>query len=241
MLLRGVCYNKLYLVEKEAIVLRRLFIIEGIDGSGKTTQVALLRQRLEAEGHSVLQIKLPNYGSPACAPVEQYLAGAYGSDADSVNAYAASSFFAVDRFAYYKTVWGSAYEQGSVILSDRYVSSNLIHQCVKLPVAQRKEYIDWLYDLEYDKMGIPRPDGVFYLDVPPQITDGLMTSRYEGDESKKDIHERNRDYLLRCYEMGMYCCDNLGFQKIRCLNEDGTMRSREEISQEIFSKISHLL
>ena len=110
---------------------KRLFIIEGIDGSGKTTQVSLLRQRLLDAGKDVVQIKLPNYGSPACAPVEQYLSGAYGSDADSVNAYAASAFFAVDRFAYFKTGWGEDYEKGKVILSDRYVSSNLLHLIYK--------------------------------------------------------------------------------------------------------------
>ncbi len=221
--------------------MKRLFIIEGIDGSGKTTQVSLLRQRLESAGKSVCQIKLPNYGSPACAPVEQYLSGAYGSDADAVNAYAASAFFAVDRFAYYKTVWGKEYEQGSVILSDRYVSSNLLHQCAKLPPEKRGEYMEWLYDFEYSKMGSPRPDAVFYLDVPPKITDHLMTGRYEGDESKKDIHERNREYLLRCYEMGIYCCENLGFHRITCLDSQGNMLPKEVISQQIFEKIESLL
>ena len=218
-----------------------LFIIEGIDGSGKTTQVSLLRQRLGDVGKEVRQIKLPNYGTPACAAVEQYLAGAYGSDADSVNAYASSSFFAVDRFAYFRTDWGQDYRSGKVIVSDRYVSSNLIHQCAKLPVEQREAYIQWLYDFEYEKMGIPVPTAVFYLDVPPRITDGLMTGRYAGDERKKDIHERNQEYLQRCYQMGMYCCDHLGFQKIRCLNPDGSMRSKEEISDEIYAFVESYL
>lgn len=221
--------------------MQHLFIIEGIDGSGKTTQVSLLRQRLEELGKTVCQIKLPNYGSPACAPVEQYLAGAYGSDADSVNAYAASAFFAVDRFAYYKTGWGEAYRSGEVILSDRYVSSNLIHQCAKLPHEERKPYIDWLYDFEYHKMGSPRPDAVFYLDVPPRITGALMSGRYEGDESKKDIHERNQEYLYRCYEMGIYCCENLGFYRIPCLDESGAMLSKETISDAIFRQIQLML
>ncbi len=221
--------------------MKRLFIIEGIDGSGKTTQVSLLRQKLQDAGKSVFQIKLPNYGSPACAPVEQYLSGAYGAEADSVNAYAASAFFAVDRFAYYKTVWGSEYDKGTVILSDRYVSSNLLHQCAKLPEDQRKEYMDWLNDFEYDKMGSPRPDAVFYLDVPPKVTGNLMTGRYEGDESKKDIHERDQEYLRRCYQMGLYCCENLGFHRITCLDEQGNMLPKEVISEQIFRKIEHLL
>ncbi len=220
---------------------KRLFIIEGIDGSGKTTQVSLLRQRLLNAGKDVVQIKLPNYGSPACAPVEQYLSGAYGSDADSVNAYAASAFFAVDRFAYFKTGWGEDYEKGKVILSDRYVSSNLLHQCAKLSAEQRIGYMEWLYDFEFNKMGIPRPDAVFYLDVPPKVTGGLMTGRYEGDESKKDIHERNTEYLRRCYEMGLYCCENLGFHRITCLDDQGNMLPKEVISDAIFRKIEHLL
>ncbi len=221
--------------------MKRLFIIEGIDGSGKTTQVALLRKQLEDAGKVVRQIKLPNYGTPACAPVEHYLAGDYGKDADSVNAYAASAFFAVDRFAYYKTDWGRDYDDGTVILSDRYVSSNLLHQCAKLPEEQRESYIRWLNDFEYEKMKSPRPDAVFYLDVPPKVTGGLMTDRYEGDESKKDIHESNQDYLRRCYEMGLYCCENLGFHRIRCLDDAGNMLSKEEISQSVFRLIEHLL
>ncbi len=221
--------------------MKRLFIIEGIDGSGKTTQVSLLRNRLEIAGKKVRQIKLPNYGSPACAPVEHYLAGDYGKDADSVNAYAASAFFAVDRFAYYKTDWGKDFDAGTVILSDRYVSSNLLHQCAKLPQKERAEYISWLYDFEYEKMRSPRPDAVFYLDVPPKITEDLMTGRYEGDESKKDIHESNRDYLRRCYEMGLYCCENLGFRRIPCLDEKGHMLPKEVISEAIFAQIAHLL
>ena len=221
--------------------MKYLFIIEGIDGSGKTTQVSLLRQRLETDGLHVRQIKLPNYGSPACVPVEQYLAGTYGATANSVNAYAASAFFAVDRFAYYKTDWGEDYEQGCVILSDRYVSSNLLHQCAKLPDEERIPYMEWLYDFEYNKMGSPKPDAVFYLDVPPMVTDGLMTGRYSGDESKKDIHERDGSFLQHCYEMGIYCCENLGFQRIRCLNEEGQMRSRQSISDEIYAKIQELM
>lgn len=221
--------------------MKRLFIIEGIDGSGKTTQVAMLRKRLEDAGKAVRQIKLPNYGSPACAPVEQYLAGAYGEDADEVNAYAASSFYAVDRFAYYKTDWGKDYNDGTIVVSDRYVSSNLLHQCAKLPAEERVPYMNWLDDFEFGKMGIPRPDAVFFLDVPPKITGELMTGRYEGDESKKDIHERDNDYLRRCYEMGIYCCENLGFHRITCLDGQGNMLSKEEISDRIFETIRHLL
>lgn len=221
--------------------MNRLFIIEGIDGSGKSTQVELLRQRLESEGNAVRQIKLPNYGSPACAPVEQYLAGAYGSDADSVNAYAASSFFAVDRYAYFRSDWETDYKSGKVILSDRYVSSNLIHQCAKLPADQRGPYAEWLYDFEYSKMGCPRPDAVIYLDVPPRVTGALMTGRYEGDETKKDIHERNTDYLLRCYEMGLWCCENHGFHRIECLDSEGKMLPREEIARRVFQCVQSLL
>lgn len=215
----------------------KLFIIEGIDGSGKTTQVERLKARFESLGQSVRRIKLPNYGSPACAPVEQYLAGAYGEDADSVNAYAASALFAVDRFAYYRTDWQDDYRSGTVVLSDRYVSSNLIHQCAKLPESEREAYIRWLYDFEYEKMGTPRPTAVFYLDVPPEITAGLMTDRYRGDEGKKDIHERDTEYLRRCYQMGKLCCERYGFTPIRCVDENGRMLPREQITEEIFRKI----
>ena len=216
----------------------RLFIVEGIDGAGKTTQVARLCQRFAEENRPCRQIKLPNYGYAACEPVKLYLAGEFGTDADAVNAYAASSFFAVDRFAYYRKFWREDYLSGKIILSDRYVSSNLIHQCVKLPVDQRDAYINWLYDFEYEKMGIPRPDAVFYLDVSPQITERMMSRRYGGDEGKKDIHERNEEYLQRCYEMGLICCEKYGFERIPCTDAAGNLLPIDVINDELYRRIN---
>lgn len=216
--------------------MQHLFIIEGIDGAGKTTQVSLLRQKLEEDRYAVRQIKLPNYEYAACAPVKLYLSGEFGQGPDDVNAYAASSFFAVDRYAYYKKFWSDDYLAGKIILSDRYVSSNLIHQCVKLAPEDRESYIEWLYDFEYEKMRIPRPDAVFYLDVPPRVTSSLMSVRYEGDDSKRDIHEKDLSYLQRCYDMGIWCCQNLGFQRVRCVDQ-GKMLPKEVIAEEIYQKI----
>lgn len=219
------------------ISVSHLFIIEGIDGSGKTTQTALLQQRLTDRGIANRRIKLPNYGYGACKPVELYLAGEFGSDPDSVNAYAASTFFAVDRYAYFRRFWESDYRAGTVILSDRYVSSNLLHQCSKLPPECHAEYAEWLEDLEYEKIGIPRPDAVFFLDVSPSVTRKMLEKRYGGDESKKDIHERDEDYLNRCYNVGLQRCSSGDFTRISCVGEDGLLRDKEEICNDILSHI----
>ncbi len=216
----------------------RLFIVEGIDGSGKTTQVARTAQRLHELGVSVRTVKLPNYDYSACEPVKLYLAGEFGSSPEDVNAYAASSFYAIDRYASYQKFWKEDYLSGTVILSDRYVSSNIIHQCGKLPVSERSEFLTWLDDFEYNKMGIPRPDAVFYLDMPPVYSLQQLSTRYEGDVTKKDIHEKDIQYLEHCYQMGQYACSKLGFVKIPCVTNDGTtVRSVDEINAMIFSEI----
>lgn len=167
-----------------------LFVIEGTDGSGKATQAGLLCQAIADKGRPVKKLSFPCYGTPACAPVEQYLAGAYGSNAGDVNAYAASLFYAVDRFASFKTDWGQFLKEGGIVISDRYTTSNAVHQCAKLPKDQWDEYLDWLFELEYGKMSLPEPDKVFFLDMPAEVSQKLMTGRYHGDEAQKDIHEK---------------------------------------------------
>jgi hypothetical protein len=141
-----------------------------------------------------------------------YLAGKFGTDPNAVNAYAASSFFAVDRFAGFKQDWGSFYQEGGIVVADRYTTSNAVHQCSKLPREQWDAYLDWLFDFEYRLMGIPAPDAVVYLQVDPEVSQKLMTGRYQGDESKKDIHESNRGYLDKSRQAAEYCARKLGWQ-----------------------------
>ncbi|MBE6006901.1 MAG: thymidylate kinase [Sarcina sp.] len=212
----------------------KLYVIEGLDGSGKATQAEMLYKKLTDLGLPVRRVSFPNYESDSSAPVRMYLRGDFGTDPYAVNAYAASSFYAVDRYAGYKADWGAFYESGGIIIADRYTTSNAVHQCSKLPEEEWEEYLDWLFHYEYDLLGIPAPDAVIYLEVEPEISQKLMAVRYRGDEKKKDIHERNVDYLERSARAASYCCRKLGWKLVRC-TRDGAMRSPEEIAEEIGS------
>lgn len=209
----------------------QLIVIEGLDGSGKATQAKLLCEALQASGVKVRQVSFPNYGSDSSALVKMYLSGQFGTDPNDVNAYAASAFYAVDRYASYKKDWKADYENG-VIIADRYTTSNAIHQCSKLNRMDWDEYLNWLFEFEYGKLGIPAPNLVIYLKVDPDVSQQLMTGRYRGDESKKDIHESNLDYLRRSREAAEYCSRKLGWKTIECSNRRG-MRSIAEIHDEI--------
>ena len=214
----------------------KLIVIEGLDGSGKATQAKLLAQHLASQGLPVREVTFPDYASDSSALIKMYLAGQFGSKPDDVNAYAASSFFAVDRYASYKTDWGRFYEEGGVVIADRYTTSNAVHQCSKLPREQWDIYLRWLFDFEYRLMGIPAPDVVVYLSVDPAVSQSLMTGRYQGDESRKDIHEGNLGYLRRSREAAEYCTEKLGWKKIECCR-DGVMRPIEDIQEEILELV----
>lgn len=217
----------------------KLIVMEGLDGSGKATQAKLLTEKLAEEGMKVRKISFPDYESDSSALVKMYLAGQFGTAPSDVNAYAASSFYAVDRFASYKKDWKADYDQG-VIVADRYTTSNAVHQCSKLEKDQWEEYLNWLFDFEYEKMGIPSPDLVIYLKVDPVVSQKLMSQRYAGDESKKDIHERDLEYLSRSREAAQYCSTTLNWKIVECC-KDGQMRSIEEIQQEVWELIQSIL
>lgn len=217
---------------KEAMDMGKLIVIEGLDGSGKGTQAAELAKNLEIKGLPVRKISFPDYASDSSALVKMYLSGQFGKEPSDVNAYAASSFYAVDRYASYKRDWGKFYEGGGIIVADRYTTSNAVHQCSKLPRPQWDEFLGWLFDFEYRLMGIPEPDVVVYLSVDPAVSQQLMTGRYQGDESKKDIHEGNLAYLQRSREAAEYCSTALGWKEISCC-ENGKMRSISSIQEEI--------
>ena len=171
----------------------RLIVLEGLDGSGKATQAGLLYEALCGRGEQAMKITFPNYESDSSALVKMYLGGAFGQDVNDVNAYAASSFYSVDRYASYKTLWGCFYHDGGTVIADRYTTSNAVHQCSKLPREEWDAYLAWLFDFEYRKIAIPEPDTVVYLDVDPEVSQRLMSQRYHGDEEKKDIHEKNME------------------------------------------------
>lgn len=218
----------------------KLIVLEGLDGSGKSTQLSLLEENLSKLGYKFKTVSFPEYDLPSCAPVKMYLAGEFGTKPGDVNAYAASLFYAVDRFASMKKGWGEFYDNGGIILAGRYTTSNAIHQTSKLPEENWKEYLNWLSDLEYEKVGIPKPDKVIFLNVPVEVSQGLLSDRYAGDESKKDIHERDKDYLLHCHKAADFAINQYGWDKIECY-DNGKMRSREDISEEILKIVLPLL
>ncbi len=212
----------------------KLIVIDGLDGSGKATQTERLCERLRDAGYLARTLSFPDYESDGSAAVRMYLGGKLGNSPDAVNAYAASSFYAVDRVVSYLNSWGKDTEIYDYIIADRYVTSNIIHQMAKLQADERDAYIDWLFDYEYHRLGIPQPDLVIFLDVDPAISQQLMRGRYQGDDSKKDIHESNVRYLLSCRESAVYAIEKLGWTVVKCDNGEA-MRSIEDISDELLS------
>ena len=169
-----------------------------------------------------------------------YLGGAFGDKPSDVNAYAASSFYSVDRFASYKMDWGTYYENGGVVLSDRYTTSNAVHQTSKAPEEKRAAFLKWLYDFEYDKLGLPQPDLIIYLDVPTDFTEKLLRHREQDTNTKADIHEKDMQYLATCRQIGRAAADFYGWTVISCV-KDGAMRTIEDIHEEIYSYVKSCL
>ena len=218
----------------------KLIVIEGTDGSGKSTQFRLLTQRLEQEGSCFQKLVFPQYKEESSALIRMYLGGQFGEKPSDVNAYAASAFYAVDRYASYKKVWGEWYEQGGLVLSDRYTTSNAVHQASKEPEEGRAEFLRWLYEFEYDKLGLPRPDLTIYLDVPTEYTEKLMRSREAATGTRADIHEQDLDYLATCRRMGSTAAEYYGWTVISCVR-NGSMRTIEDIHEEIYSHVKACL
>lgn len=214
----------------------KLIVIEGLDGSGKETQAKLLREKLLQDGTEVRMLSFPNYESQSSSLVKMYLNGDFGTDPDDVNAYAASSFYAVDRYATMKKELNSC-SDNTIIIADRYTTSNAIHQCSKLPKEEWEVFLDWLFDFEYGKLEIPSPEMVFYLQVDPEISRKLLEKRYEGNLTKEDIHERNREYLERCRTAADHCAKKLNWTIINCC-ENGEMRTIDSIHDEIYRKVT---
>ena len=219
----------------------KLIVLEGIDGSGKSTNYKLLCDRLDKEGKKYHKIVFPRYEQESSALIRMYLSGQFGSKPEDVNAYTASTFFSVDRFASYKSDWESLYQGGKLILADRYTTSNAVHQGAKMDRDELPAFFDWLYDLEFQKMKLPRPDLVIYLDVDIETSVSRMRKREQQTNTKADIHEKDMDYLSRCIETARYACDHLGWVKIPCRNSDDSERSIQEIHEEVFRNVNQYL
>lgn len=212
----------------------KLIVIEGLDGSGKATQAKRLFEGLKDCGKIVMKVSFPDYESDSSALVKMYLRGDFGSDPNSVNPYAASSFYAVDRYASYVQNWKRFYHEGGIVIADRYTTSNAIHQCAKLPETQWEQFIRWLFHYEYELLGIPTPAQTIYLRVDPEISQRLMTERYQGNETRKDIHEADLAYLKNARRAADYCAGRLGWNTVECVRNNA-LRSVEDVFAEIIS------
>lgn len=210
----------------------RLISIDGLDGSGKGTQSELLAEALSAAGKTAKVLSFPMYDCDSSFAVRMYLDGALGGSPSDTNAYAASSFFAVDRYISFRTLWGADIEKYDYIIFNRYVSANAVHQLSKLPREAWDGFLAWLWDFEFDKLGLPRPDLTLYLVVEPEISASLVERR----GAKKDIHEKDGAYMERCYRAGLYAAERLGFHKIGCC-ASGAIRAREDIAAEILAEV----
>lgn len=217
----------------------KLIVIEGLDGSGKATQTQKLSDYLLENNRQVLRLTFPDYESPSSSLIKMYLNGELGDNPSDVNAYAASTFYAVDRVASYIKSWKKDYESGKVILCDRYATSNIIYQMAKIPQDKWDSFIDWQYDFEYNKLQLPAPDKVIYLDVEPKVSQKLMLKRYNGDESKRDIHEKNLEFLLLCRKSALYAAEKLNW-KVICCCENSQMKSIDKIFKEIHNSLKEL-
>lgn len=218
----------------------KLVVLEGLDGSGKSTQFEKLSEYLTSKGVKLKAISFPDYDQPSSALVKMYLNGEFSESAEDVNAYAASSFYAVDRYASYKKFWEKDYAEGAFILAARYVTSNCIYQMVKLDESKWDEYLDWLGEYEYSKLELPEPDLVIFLDMPVEISQKLMSGRYDGDESKKDIHESNVRFLKDCRKAALYTAKKQNWQVVDCSSGDKPL-AIDEITEKLKVLIDNIL
>lgn len=213
----------------------KLIVFEGTDGSGKSTQFARLCARLDAAGKPFERLIFPQYQEPSSALLKMYLNGEFGARPDDVNAYAASTFYAVDRYAAWKKVWGEYYRGGGLVLSDRYTTSNAVHQTCKLPEEEWEGFLRWLFDFECGKLGLPEPDLVVYLDMPTDRAVEMLRSRENATHTKGDIHEVDTAYLVKCRRTAHMAAALYGWRTVSCVDCAGRVRGIEEIHEEVWS------
>ena len=219
----------------------KLFVIDGTDGSGKQTQLDTLKKRLTDEKIDYRTVSFPNYDSPSSSLVKMYLAGEFGTDAKAISPYIASTFYAADRYATYVTQYKEYYENGGIILADRYTTANMVHQAGKIQdKSERKKFLDWLWNFEFNLYGLPVPAEVFFLNMPPDISNKLIDNRAKKDNRKKDIHEQDKNYLEKCHEVYQEMANRYDWDIVECA-KDNQLRTIEEIHEDVWQKIQGLI
>ncbi len=217
----------------------RLIVFEGADGAGKETQSRLLAERLEAEGVKIRWLSFPDYQSESSGPVKMYLGGKLGENPDDTNAYAAASFFAIDRYIFWQTKWKKDFEGDEVFIANRYTTSNMLFQTAKLPREERPAFLEWLSDLEYNKFGLPRPDLVYYLDLPAELSAELTARRSVAQDQPLDIHETHLKYQKDVIQTARELALNEGWVTVPC-SKNGVLLSKEEIAAIIYNEYCNL-
>ncbi len=225
---------------KGVITLGKLIVLEGLDGCGKSTQLSKLEENFIKNKIKFKTVSFPEYDEPSCEPVKMYLNGRFGKKPGDVNAYTASLFFAIDRYASFRLKWEEFYNEGGIILAGRYTTSNAIHQMSKMNSDEWEEYLNWMEDLEFNKIGIPKPDAVIFLDMPLEVSNEFLTKRYNGDETKRDIHENDGEYLKNCRKAAYFAAEKLNWQIINCA-KDNKARTIDDISEEILNKVKEVI
>lgn len=221
----------------------KIIVIEGVDSSGKATQSKLLYDRLSNSGKDVVSVEFPNYKSQSSAVAKMYLAGEFGTNPSDVSPYAASTFFAVDRFASVRGEWKGYFSDDKIIIADRYTTSNMVHQASKIADDDEKtKFLDWLYDFEYNVLSLPKPDLVIFLDMPVENARELMRDRANkfDNSAVKDIHERSESYLQKSYDNACFVANKYGWKHIKCA-VDGKVRTIDDISEEIYKAVELVL
>ncbi len=216
----------------------RFIVIDGLDGSGKETQAFLLKDYLEGLSQKVRVLSFPCYDSTSSLFVRMYLSGELGQNPNDTGAYAASSFFAADRYLSYRIDWKKDIEDpNTVVIANRYTTANAVHQLAKLPKEEWNSFLSWLWDYEFDKLGIPAPDDILYLEMLPEISISLIQSRSAETGRAMDIHETDKNFLHRSYDAAMYASEKLGWTRIRCYRGNAP-KTRQEIAEEIRSALN---
>lgn len=214
----------------------KLIVIDGLDGSGKSTQAEILVDTLKSNGKKATLISYPDYNKPSSVLVKMYLNGEFSKNPNDINAYTASTFYAVDRYASFMQHWGKLYNDGQIIVASRYVSSNAIHQMSKLDKKEWDNFLNWLEDFEFNKLGLPRPNKTIFLDMDRKIADKLITKRYNSDDTKRDIHEKNKEYLNLCNESALYAIKAKNWTVIKC-DDTKNPRSIQSIANDIYKEV----
>lgn len=222
----------------------KLFVIEGTDGSGKQTQFRKLQERLSEENIEYRVVSFPNYDNASSSLVKMYLSGEFGENAKDVSPYIASTFYAADRYATYKRYYEDYYKNGGIILADRYTTANMVHQAGKIQdKAERDKFLKWLWDFEFNLYGLPVPTKTFFINMPPNYALKLIENRENKftHQAQKDIHERDKSHIVDSYETACSLVNDYDWYEVKCVNDEGAIRTVDDIHNEIYEEVKKYL